>query len=99
MRLPNPSRETQFSGANDDREMFIFPHQLTLSRIDNLTGLILTLAICDDPTYFCMTYGLEKLGSVSQNGLGRYLSALLLRTLGVGKRQQPDLIEFSLDMK
>ena len=43
--MPNPSRETKFSGANGDREMFIFPVQLTTSRIDNLT-----LAICDDHT-------------------------------------------------
>ena len=27
--LPNPSRETKFSGANADREIFIFPVQLT----------------------------------------------------------------------
>ena len=34
-----------------DREIFIFPVQLTTSRIGNLTRLILTLAICDDHTY------------------------------------------------
>ena len=34
-----------------DREIFIFSVQLTKSRIDNLTQLILTLAICDDYTY------------------------------------------------
>ena len=28
MGLPNPSRETKFSGANGDREYFIFPVQL-----------------------------------------------------------------------
>ena len=33
--LPNPSRETKLSGANGDREMFIFPVQLTTSRIGN----------------------------------------------------------------
>ena len=36
----NPSRETRFSGANGDREMFIFPVQLTTGRIGNLTRLI-----------------------------------------------------------
>ena len=41
------SRETEFSGANKDREIFIFLVQLTTSRIDNLTRLIVTLAICD----------------------------------------------------
>ena len=34
--LPNPSCETKFSGANGDMELFIFPVQLTTSRIRNL---------------------------------------------------------------
>ena len=42
---PNPSRETKFSGANGDREMFIFPVHLTTSRIGNLTRLIHTLLV------------------------------------------------------
>ena len=46
MGLPNPFRETQFSGANAEREIFIFPVQLTTCRIGNLTRLIHTLAIC-----------------------------------------------------
>ena len=45
-----PSRETKFSGANEDREKNIFLVQLTTSRMGNLTRLILTLAICDDHT-------------------------------------------------
>ena len=45
MGLPNPSRETKFSGANADREIFIFPVQLTTCRIGNLTRLIHALAI------------------------------------------------------
>ena len=44
--LPNLSRETKFSGANADREIFIFPVNLTTCRIGNLTRLIHTLAIC-----------------------------------------------------
>ena len=36
MGLPNPSRETKFSGANADRGTFI-PIQLTTYRIGNLT--------------------------------------------------------------
>ena len=36
----NPSRETKFSGTHGDRVMFIFPVQLTTSRIGNLTRLI-----------------------------------------------------------
>ena len=43
MGLPNPSRETKFSGANGDREIFIFPVQLTTSRIGNLTHLMIFL--------------------------------------------------------
>ena len=43
--MPNPSRETNFSGANGDREIFSFSVQLTTSRIDNLTWLVLTLAM------------------------------------------------------
>ena len=45
MGLPNPSRETKFSGANADREISIFPVQLNTSRISNLTQLIQTPAI------------------------------------------------------
>ena len=44
--LPNPSRETKFSGTNADREIFIFPVQLTTCRTSNLTQLIHTLAMC-----------------------------------------------------
>ena len=46
MGLSKPSRETKFSGANDDREILIFPVQLTMSGIGNFTRLIHTLAIC-----------------------------------------------------
>ena len=50
--LPKPSRETKFSGAKGDRELSIFPVQMTTtSRIGSLTRLILTLVICDDHTY------------------------------------------------
>ena len=44
--MPNPSRETKFSGANVDRELFIFPVQLTTSKIRNLTRLVHVLVIC-----------------------------------------------------
>ena len=44
--MPNTSRETKYSGANADREIFTFPVQLTTSRIGNHTQLIHTLAIC-----------------------------------------------------
>ena len=39
----NPSRETKFSGTHGDGGIFIFPVQLTTSRIGNLTRLIHTL--------------------------------------------------------
>ena len=41
-----PVSQDKFSGANADREMFILPVQLTTCRIDNLTRLIHTLALC-----------------------------------------------------
>ena len=37
------SRETKFSGTHGDRGIFIFPVQLTTSRIGDLTRLIHTL--------------------------------------------------------
>ena len=49
--------------------------------------------------YFCMMCGLEKLGLVDQNCLERCLSALLLRTLAVGRRQQSESIGVALDME
>ena len=49
--------------------------------------------------YFCSMCGLEKLGLVDQNRLERTSSALLLRTLVVGRRQQSESIEVALDME
>ena len=46
-----------------------------------------------------MICGLEKFGLANQNSLERDLSALLLRTLAVGRRQQPESIEVALDME
>ena len=54
--LPKPSRETKFSGTNTDRGIFIFPVQLTTSRIGNLTRLIHTLAICVTIQTYIHTY-------------------------------------------
>ena len=51
-------RETKFSGANGEWEEFIFPVQLTTSRISNLSRLILTLAICDD--HICKEYDIIR---------------------------------------
>ena len=50
MSRPNPSRETKFSGANGDREMFIFPVQLTTSWMGNSTVNPYS-AESDDHTY------------------------------------------------
>ena len=49
--------------------------------------------------YFCTMCCLEKLGLVNQNWLEHNLSALLLRTLVVGRRQQSESIEVALDME
>ena len=43
--------------------------------------------------------GLDKLGLVDQNWLERNLSALLLITLAVGRRQQSESIEVALAME
>ena len=40
---PNPFRETKFSGAKGDREIFIFSVELTTNRVGSLTRLIHTL--------------------------------------------------------
>ena len=49
------SRETKLSGANGDREILLFPVQLTTSRIGNLTQLIHTLLLyVIDYTYFAL---------------------------------------------
>ena len=49
--------------------------------------------------YFCTMCGLEELGLVGQNWFERNLSALLLRTLVVGRRQQSESFEAALDME
>ena len=61
--LPKRSRETKFSGADADREKFIFPVQLTTCMMGNLTRWIHTLlAVCvtihnvgDKPTVILYT--------------------------------------------
>ena len=58
MRLPNPSRETKFSGPNKDREKIIFFIQLITSRIGNLT--ILILRICDTIHTYIHTYDFPR---------------------------------------
>ena len=48
-RLARPN--SRAPTGTGDREIFIFPDQRTTSRIDNLTRLMITLAICDDHTH------------------------------------------------
>ena len=47
---PNPSRETKFSGANEDREIFIFPCLADPKQDWQPCMVIYTLAINDDHT-------------------------------------------------
>ena len=49
--------------------------------------------------YLCTMCGLEKLVLVDQNWLERDLSALLLKTLVVGRRQQSEAIGVAPDME
>ena len=55
-----PVSRDQILRREREREIFIFPVQLTTSRIGNLTWLIFTLAICDDHTYIQGTLSLSK---------------------------------------
>ena len=47
----NPSRETKYSSSHGEREMIIFPDQLTTSRMSNLTRLIHTYFECSTCKY------------------------------------------------
>ena len=78
MGLLNPSRETELSGANANREIFIFLVQLTTVRIDNLIRLILTLAICDD--YRCIHTYISPGDLISNEGLMSVYPSDLLST-------------------
>ena len=49
--------------------------------------------------YFCTMCGLDKQGLVDINWFKLNLSALLLRTLVVGRRQQSKSIEAALDVE
>ena len=64
MERLNPSRETKFSGTYGERGIFIFPVQLTTSRIGNLTRLIHTLlpGMCDDHTSLSHTHYWYEVG-------------------------------------
>ena len=64
-------------------------HQLKASTTMDLGISILCTILC----------GLEKLGPDDQNWLERNSSALLLRTLVVGRRQPSESIEAALDME
>ena len=56
----NPSRETKFSGTHGDMGMFIFPVQLTTSRIGNLTRLIHTLLYVMTLHRYIHTYYIDR---------------------------------------
>ena len=80
MGLPSPSRETKFSGTNAEREIFIFPVQLTTCRTGNFTGLIHTLDICLTIHTYIVIYEMV-------NANCRYLSAFMRRS-GIGGNVQ-----------
>ena len=56
---PLSSRETKFSGANEGREVLIFPVELTTSSIGNLTRSIHTVVYDDHTHTYINTYCLE----------------------------------------
>ena len=77
--LPKPSRETKFSGTNVDREIFIFPVQLTTSRIGNLTRLIHTLAICATiHIRAALPLSLRVAGNIASGFVGQPLSIAVI---------------------
>ena len=45
------ARSNSQARTRTNKKIFVFPVQLTTSRIGNLTRLILTLAICDNHIY------------------------------------------------
>ena len=58
MGRPNPFSKTNFSGENGDKEMFIFPVQLTTGRISNLRRLIHTLLYMMTIQYNAIQYNI-----------------------------------------
>ena len=51
MGLPNPSRETKFSGANGDREISNFPCSADHEQDRQPNPIDLSLAVCDNHTH------------------------------------------------
>ena len=64
----NLSREPKFSGANGDRNIFIFPIQLTTGRIDNL--LTSTRLMCVVCVFFPFILGIKFVGRTSRGHTG-----------------------------
>ena len=62
----NPSRETKYSGSCGEREIIIFPDQLTTSRMSNLTRLIHTY--CNDTTAILPGIGLVVIRTIRPKG-------------------------------
>ena len=83
LRDSDPSRETKFSGANADREIFTFTVQLTTSRISNLIRLIHTLAICDDHTYIYIVLLIARVNEGDQGDGGYTQSGYLDTSVGI----------------
>ena len=68
---------TKFSGANGDREIFIFLYQLTTSRIGNLTRFIHSLAICETlHTSYIVVERVGRLRAERRPGVLRYSGGL-----------------------
>ena len=91
--LPNPSRETKFSGTNADREIFIFPvPQLTTCRTGNLTRSIHTLALCVTihTSFPSHTVGLNKKQTIYI--ISYYYSRLCTTTTAVSTQVSKGLI-------
>ena len=95
----NPSREPKFSGANGDREIFIFPVQLTTSRIGNLPRSVcvqtgVSVVIQYSPYSYFLSFFfvfhvcLASSSSQARIGAGKYIFSIFhvqLTTSKIGK--------------
>ena len=63
----NLSRETKFTRAYGERRIFIFPVQLTTSRIGNLTRLIHVFCVC---VFFPSILDIKFVGRTSRGHTG-----------------------------
>ena len=93
------SYDDQQEAANEQSLLGFFQGCTGLAPASPAQGLHLHGPRHSDFPYFCIMCGLEVFGFVDQVCFERDLSALLPRTLAVCRPQQPESIEFALDVE